>query len=164
LFKRQDDLLASLVNHMEQKNILNLMIAHHALLNALFILFRDQAIEKSEKTSSSLSELIWETNKHFFIEEKAVFDFVVMENFGVLSMVNQLKDEHITMLNDLKRFSEDASKVTKEDLENFSNLLEVHRELEEEKLYPKIDNELSEQQKKKIIDRVNEVPFPKSKN
>jgi hemerythrin-like domain-containing protein len=161
LFKRQDDLLASLVNQMEQKNILNLMIAHHALLNALFILFRDQALEKSVKTSSSLSELTWETSKHFFVEEKAVFDFVVMGNFGVLSMMNQLKDEHTIMLNDLKRFSEDPSKVTKEDLENFFNLMEVHRELEEEKLYPKIDKELLEQQKKKIIERINEFPLPK---
>jgi len=142
-------------------NILNLMIAHHALLNALFILFRDQAAEKSPKTTVFLSELRWETQKHFFVEEKAIFDFVIMENYGVLATINQLKDEHLTMLNDLKKFEDSLAEATKEDLENFHNLMESHRKIEEGELYPKLDKELPPEQKAQIISRINEIPLTK---
>jgi iron-sulfur cluster repair protein YtfE (RIC family) len=146
---------------MAENSILNLMVAHHALLNALFVLFRDQAKEKSPKTAASLTELKWETKKHFFVEESVIFDFVIMENYGVLATINQLKDEHVTMLNDLEGFSENIDQITSKDLENFYNFLESHREIEEKELYPKLDKELSEEQKSQIIARINEVPLTK---
>lgn len=144
---------------MAEDSILNLMISHHALLEALFILFRDEAKEKSERAAASLSELTWETKKHFFAEENAIFDFVKMENYGVLSVINQLKDEHITILDDLKKFSDNLPELANDEIENFYNLLESHRETEEKELYPKLDKELRDEQKRQIISRINEIPL-----
>src|SRR3989344_4826781 len=146
---------------MIEDNILNLMVAHHALLYTLFTLFRDELKDKSLKAKSTLSELRWETQKHFFVEEKVIFDFIIMENYGVLATINQLKDEHLTMLNDLKRFEDSLAEATKEDLENFHNLIESHREIEEGELYPKLDKELPPEQKAQIISRINEIPLNK---
>jgi hypothetical protein len=144
-----------------KSNILNLMVAHHALLDALFALFRDQIRDGSPSSRVSLSELIWETNKHFFVEERAIFDFVPLENYGVLGTINQLKDEHITMLNDLKKFAEKLPEVKSEDMDNFHKSLESHRQVEEKDLYPKLDKELPEEQKKEIVARINEIPLTK---
>ena len=115
--------------------------------------------ERSPEAITSLSELAWETKKHFFSEESAIFDFVTMENYGVLATINQLKDEHFVMLGDLKRFSENLPNIASEDLENFHNSIESHRKIEEEKLYPKLDKELSNEQKKLIVSRINEIPL-----
>jgi hemerythrin-like domain-containing protein len=146
---------------MAEENILNLMVAHHALLDALFSLFRDQIKDGSPNAKSSLAELRWETKKHFFVEENAIFDFVTMESYGVLSTINQLKDEHITMLNDLKMFSEKFPGIKSEEMDNFHNLLENHRVLEEKDLYPRLDKELSNEQKKEIVNKINEIPLTK---
>ncbi len=108
-----------------------------------------------------LANLYGKPENIFFVEENAIFDFVKMENFGVLETINHLKDEHITMLLDLKRFSEDFSEITASQIENFHNLLEHHREVEEKELYPKLDKELRSEQKRQIIDRINEIPLQK---
>ena len=146
---------------MAEENILNLMLNHHALLGALLTLFKEELKTRGTMAKSSLAELKWETQKHFFSEENAIFDFVQMENYGVLEMINQLKDEHIAMLNILNRFLNNIDAITDEEVEKFSNLLESHREIEEQKLYPKLDKELPYDQKMQIISRVNEIPLTK---
>jgi iron-sulfur cluster repair protein YtfE (RIC family) len=146
---------------MAEDNILKLMVAHHALLNVLFELFKVEAKEKSSRVQASLSELAWETKKHFFAEENAVFDFIIMENYGVLEVINQLKDEHIEMLNQLKKFSEKVPEISDEELEKFHALLESHREVEEKNLYPKLDKEMRPEQKQQIVARINEIPLTK---
>lgn len=144
---------------MAEDTILNLMIAHHALLETMFALFRDEAREKSSKTGASLSELTWETRKHFFIEENAIFDYLPLKSMDVLKTINQLKDEHIVMLDNLKNFSATLPEVKNEELESFHNLLESHRTVEEKDLYPRLDKELAMIQKRKIVSRIEQIPI-----
>lgn len=144
---------------MELNSLSNIMVAHHALLETMFVLFEDEAKDKSSRTAVTLSELTWEIRKHFFTEESAIFDFLPMENYGVLETINRLKDEHIEMLNDLKKFSENLPEITDQDVQKFSNLLEGHRKIEETDLYPKLDKEMREEQKKQVISRINEIPI-----
>ena len=144
---------------MKNDNILNLMVNHHALLEALFVLFRDEAKEKSPRTGATLGEFAWETKKHFFAEESAIFDYLPMESYGMLEVINQLKDEHIEMLSQLKKFAANLDELKDEDVESFSKLLEAHRKIEEINLYPKLDKELRDGQKVQIISRINEIPI-----
>jgi len=137
------------------------MISHHALLGALFSLFEDEAKEKSPRAGSSLSELAWETKKHFFAEENAIFNLPQIKDMGVFKMVHHLKEEHVMMLDYLKRFADDLPEIKEGDVEKFAGLLEGHREAEEKELYPKLDQELPEDQKKQIVFRINEIPINK---
>lgn len=147
---------------MAEDTILNLMLNHHALLWALFTLFRDEAKEKSPRAFATLSELAWETKKHFFAEENAIFDFLPMKNYGVLEIINVLKDQHIKILNDLKKFSDNFAELTDEEIGEFYKLLESHRKIEELNLYPKLDKELRDEQKRQVITRINEIPISKN--
>ena len=146
---------------MENKNnsILNLMVSHHALLEALFVLFRDEVAEKSPRAGNSLAELIWETKKHFFTEENAIFDFVPLENVEILTTINHLKDEHLIMLSNLSGFAEDLSKVTSDEVDAFYKMLEDHRQVEEKELYPKLDEKMREEQKAQVILHINQIPL-----
>jgi hemerythrin-like domain-containing protein len=146
---------------MAEDTILNLMLNHHALLGAIFSLFVDEAKEKSPKAEATLSELSWEVRKHFFTEETAIFDFLPVRNMNVFEMINQLKDEHLIMLDDLKKFSDNLAAVTDGEIEKFYGLLERHRQTEENELYPKLDRELRDEQKRQVIQRINEIPIHK---
>jgi len=144
---------------MADENILDLMLNHHALLWTLFISFRDAARENSPDTAKAFSELKWETKKHFFTEENAIFDYIPMKNMGVLETINQLKDEHITMLGQLENISNSLPELKIEVVDKFQYLLESHREMEEKKLYPKLDKELNKIQKHQIVSRIEQIPI-----
>jgi hemerythrin superfamily protein len=146
---------------MAENSILNLMISHHALIDALFSLFREEIREKSPRARASLAELEWEMKKHWFAEENAIFDFLPLKNIEIWKTINHLKDEHLTMLNGLKKFSESLLEITGDEIENFYKLLEDHRTTEEKDLYPRLDKELREEQKAQIITRINEIPINK---
>jgi hemerythrin superfamily protein len=111
----------------------------------------------------SFAEFSWELKKHFFVEENAIFDFIPMKTFGVFETISHLKDEHLTMLVNLKKFSDNLQEIRQEDIDNFGEMLQHHREEEEKELYPKLDNELGDEQKSQIMARINEIPVTKSK-
>lgn len=153
---------------MPEETILHLMLNHHALLWTLFIAFKDDAKENSPKTSASLSEFVWETKKHFFTEENAIFDYLPLKSMDVLETINHLKDEHLKMLSMLEKFSKSLSlgrsqtgeaEIKMEDVDRFHYLLESHREMEEKKLYPKLDKELAVVQRRQIVSRIEEIPM-----
>jgi len=143
---------------MDKNNLLNLMVGHHALLEALFALFDDEIREKSPHAVKSLAELEWEIQKHFFVEENAIFNLPQIKAIKVYDMVLHLKAEHTEMLGYLRKFSENFSEIKSEDIEKLAGLLATHREMEEKELYPKLDKELPEEQKRQAILRINEFP------
>jgi hemerythrin superfamily protein len=147
---------------MAQDTILNLMVNHHALIETMFVSFRDEAREKFPRAGASLSELSWEMKKHFFAEENAIFDFFPLKSMDIFRIINQLKEEHISMLNYLKKFSDNLARISEEDIEDFYKLLKDHRETEEKKLYPKLDKEMREDQKMQILSRINEIPITRN--
>jgi iron-sulfur cluster repair protein YtfE (RIC family) len=144
-----------------EDTILNLMLNHHALIGAIYSLFVDEVKEKSQRAEATLSELSWEVKKHFFVEETVIFDFLPVRSMNVFEMINRLKDEHVAVLLDLKKFSDNLQEVKEEEIENLSKLLEGHAKTEEKDLYPKLDKELPEEQKRQIILRINQVPINK---
>ena len=146
---------------MEQGNILNLMVSHHALLDALSGLFRDEVRDNSPTVEKSLTELSWELKKHFFTEENAIFDFIPLKNIDIWKTMNTLKDEHLAMMDSLKDFAEKLPDISEADLDAFYELLSEHREVEEHELYPRIDKDLSAEHKHQIIVRINEIPITK---
>lgn len=144
---------------MEQDSILKLMVAHHALLNAQFMLFRDSIKEKSPKVADFLSELKWETKKHFFVEENVIFKSEDIATEGFSATVNHLEEEHKEMLAKLDEFGADLASVASEALEDFHKILEKHRYVEEHDLYPKLDTNMPADEKERIVKRINEVPI-----
>lgn len=144
---------------MAEKNILSLMLNHHALLWTLFVAFKDDAKENSTNTSASLAEFVWETKKHFFTEENAIFDYLPLKSMDVLKTINQLKDEHLKMLSMLEKISNSLGEIDMVGVDKFHYLLEGHREIEEKKLYPKLDKELGKLQRHQIVLRIEQIPL-----
>lgn len=146
---------------MAEETILNIMVAHHALLESFFGIFATEAKKKSLRASEYLTELVWEMKKHFFAEESAIFDFPPLKIMGVWEIVKQLKKEHVIMLEDLREFLENPEAIKDEAVNDFHSLLENHRKIEELNLYPRLDSGMQEDQKRLVISRINEIPINK---
>lgn len=134
---------------MKKDIILEIMVAQHALLEALFASFKGEPAGSQQK-QNFFAELTLEAKKHFLIEEQAIFALLPWKGGEILEMVNKLKREHILMTAKLEGAAID---------EEFSKTMESHLEVEEKKLYPLLDKKLNDEEKKLIISRINEIPF-----
>jgi len=139
------------------EDILNLMVAQHAFLESIFFIFQNEMKNNSEKAKDSLSEFVWESKKHFFVEEEVIFNFMAWKEPKILETINQLKIEHSIMIDKLEKMEQDLSAVSTTEIENFYKLLTSHRDIEEKNLYPKLDESLSNSQKLQIIKRATQI-------
>ncbi len=148
---------------MEKNKILNIMVAQHGLIEALFLAFKDEVKVHQERAKIFLSEFSWEIKKHFFIEEAAIFGFSLAGNSEITEIISRLKYEHVLMADQLNKMIKGISEINNGQTEEFLKLLTSHREAEEQKLYPHLDEKLSDEQKMLIISRINEIPVNKFK-
>jgi hemerythrin-like domain-containing protein len=72
-------------------------------------------------------------------------------------MLPELIKEHNEIINRLRVMRRDVLIGHSSDFTGFKELLLRHKTFEEEELYPKIDQELSEEDKQRIIDRIQEM-------
>jgi hemerythrin-like domain-containing protein len=144
-------------------SILDLMLIHHGLLEVLFKSLKDNInLEtKAEFVRKIVSEFRWEMEKHFFVEEKVIFAFCTATDPQSCAIVVELLNEHKRMRDMLEELKQENVKKDSV-LNRFENLLKDHRLTEEYKLYPRIDEELSEDDKSLITGRINELPKVKS--
>jgi hemerythrin superfamily protein len=139
------------------EDILNLMVAQHAFLESIFFIFQNEMKNNSEKAKDSLSEFVWESKKHFFVEEEVIFNFMAWKEPKILETINQLKIEHSIMIDKLEKMEQYLSAVSTTEIENFYKLLTGHGDIEEKNLYPKLDESLSNSQKLQIIKRATQI-------
>ena len=106
-----------------------------------------------------LDKFNWELEKHIFTEEKAIFTSYnpedVIEGY---KMLPELTKQHNYIINTLNNWRDDIHK--KRILSDVSSIKEFiirHKDFEEQKVYPKLDEGLKEEEKKKIVAKINEI-------
>ena len=144
---------------MEKNKILDLMVAQHALIEALFSAFKDEVSINPARAKSFLSDLTWEVKKHFFIEEQAIFNLLPWKDQEILEMVAKLKQEHILIVDGLEKSFSDLSLLSGQGGEEFGKLIMGHRQAEEKKLYPLLEERLTPEEKEYILARARQIPL-----
>jgi len=145
---------------MNNKNtILDLMIGHHALLEVLLTVLKDNLEKGSGAIRESLDEFRWQLEKHVFVEERVIFEPCRVRGSDICEVIKHLVEEHDTMMKMLNNMRDDMTKKDAAGITAFQELLKEHREVEERKLYPKLDIDLDKFQKEGIIKRINEIPL-----
>jgi iron-sulfur cluster repair protein YtfE (RIC family) len=94
--------------------------------------------------------------KHFFIEEKIIFS-VYNSSEGERDDLNELVKEHKEIIWEIKKIRENLDRGVKPNVERLKRGLIGHSRFEDEVFYPRLDDELSENEKELIFDRVDEV-------
>jgi iron-sulfur cluster repair protein YtfE (RIC family) len=100
----------------------------------------------------------WELEKHMFVEEKAIFTSYNPKNIASgYRMMPTLVQQHNDLLNKLQVMRKDLTWQRPAKFEEFRELLLTHKTFEEASFYPKLDQELSVQQKEEIIKKIREI-------
>ncbi|MFO7677864.1 MAG: hemerythrin domain-containing protein [Thermoplasmatota archaeon] len=143
----------------EQYSIVKVMMRDHAVIQKLLHDFKDKSSNEDADLIQSFHRFEWALEKHLFTEEKAIFTMYNPEDvYQGYKMLPELTKQHNVLLNKLSLIREDIRKKRiPKDLSSFSELLISHKNYEEEHLYPKLDDALSDAEKKSIIDKINDI-------
>jgi iron-sulfur cluster repair protein YtfE (RIC family) len=143
---------------MKSTAILDLMIKDHGRLVALLNKVEKCLTQDAETAIKAFDSFEWALEKHIFTEEKAIFTSYHPDNVNTgFQMLPNLVKEHNEILNRLRVMRREVLNGHTSDFHGFKELLLKHKEFEEEQLYPKIDQELSVQDKQAIINRIQEI-------
>lgn len=134
----------------------NLMLKEHKRLNKL-IDELEEHLEDYEKTKKNFSKFKWNLEKHFFVEEKVIFD-----SFGRIDGIEtnnifHLLEDHVKIMNIIRMLEKHLSEKIKPNLEELKTKLIIHKDFEDEYFYPSLDEKLSLEQKKIISERIKEI-------
>lgn len=141
---------------MEEKIIVLMNDEHKRIANTLKEF--EEILEKDlEKSKEIFSKFKWELEKHFFVEEKAIFIITDKIAGKEVSDIFDLMNEHGEIIQITKELEEDLEENIKPNTEKLKNLLMKHCKTEDEVFYPKLDQVLSSEQKQEISERIKEI-------
>lgn len=95
-------------------------------------------------TKNTLQKLKWALERHFLVEEKAIFVFS-----PEAETVHALKTQHQAVLEEIKQISANPTNT-----EKLKKMLRKHSKFEDESFYPTLDQHLTETQKKEVLDKI----------
>jgi len=108
--------------------------------------------------SNSFNVFQWNLEKHFFVEERAIFTFynpdLVDEGYEVFL---DLSKQHTEILKKIESLRKKLQRREPFDLNEIKNLLIKHKTFEEENVYPVLDQEIDDGEKRFIIERINDI-------
>ena len=141
---------------MKENDILPRMIKDHCKIEKLLDNFENNI--NKENMIKFFHKFEWELEKHIFLEEKAIFlEYNPRDVTEGYKMLPELTKQHNYILNMLNNWRRDISNNKNiEGFYNFKKILINHKKFEEENVYPKLDETLNDNQKKRIIYKIDE--------
>jgi len=144
---------------IKSTNILNLMVKDHYKIEDLLNNLEEKNNEDFDSMKNAFNIFEWELEKHIFTEEKAIFTSYNPDDiFEGYKMLPELTKQHNFIVNKINNWRKDIRNqrmIT--DFYSFKVYLIRHKNFEEEKVYPKLDQSLSEDEKKLIVAKINEI-------
>ncbi|MBN1860682.1 MAG: hemerythrin domain-containing protein [Candidatus Thermoplasmatota archaeon] len=143
---------------MKSTSILELMTADHSKILKLL-----HDVEKSSgmelvSMMKVFDTFEWELEKHIFTEEKAIFTSYSPTNIVEgYKMVPELIKQHNDILNRIRVMRKDLMWNKPVHYHEFKECLMAHKTFEENSLYPRLDQELTDAQKQVIITKIREI-------
>jgi hemerythrin-like domain-containing protein len=136
------------------ETITQIMLKDHCMINRLFEDIRYGIEQQSSLVPKMLEDFKWGLQRHFFIEEKAIFTNFEPKDEEMSKAVNDVVEEHSMILDELKKVEDMISHKRDVDVSKLQESLEKHRELEDETIYPMLDEYLDCKKIDEIVDRV----------
>ena len=127
---------------------------HKRLLDLLLNIEND--LNDIDNLKRSINNFKWNLEKHFFVEEKVIFKIYSNSIAEEIIDLNILIKEHRDIFWLLKKIENSIPKVKIEDLENMKNDLLHHTDFEIKVFYPRLEEELEDEEKALIKDRLDE--------
>lgn len=143
---------------MQRETILEVMEKDHDRIIELLNDF-GKCIDIDKQNLKKAFELFkWDLEKHLFTEEKVVFTSYDPKDYEEgYKMIPKLMQDHNKIYTQLKEIEKTIKSDKICEFNEFKEFFLKHKDFEEEKVYPKFDQELDESTKEMIIKRINEI-------
>jgi len=140
-------------------SILSLMIKDHCKIENLISELDEKNKSSFDEMKKAFTKFEWELEKHIFTEEKAIFTDYNPDDVTLgYNILPEITKQHNYIINTLNNWREEVRKKNMlSDIYSFKEFLVRHRKFEEEKVYPKLEESLSNTDKKHIIAKINEM-------
>lgn len=134
--------------------ISKLMLGHHLMLEKLLNTFEKNLGKNFNLMSQSFDELKLGLEKHFLLEEQEIFKHYNSKRKSNLKAIERLVYEHDKMLDQINKIKNDLAVKDIIDLSEFKKELLKHRYFEEDYFYPRLEKEMTDREKRKIIEKL----------
>jgi hemerythrin-like domain-containing protein len=140
-------------------NIFKIMVKDHRKIEDLLNKLEEKNNEDFDSMQIAFNKFEWELEKHIFTEEKAIFTSYTPEDITEgYKMLPELTKQHNFIVNRLNNWRKDVSnKRMITDFNSFKIFLIRHKNFEEDKVYPMLDQSISENEKRHIVAKINEI-------
>jgi hypothetical protein len=143
---------------MRSTDILDLMIKDHNRLMEYLKDIENNLASDFGFLSNSFNTFQWNLEKHFFVEEKAIFiSYNPDEPDKDYKFFSDLMDQHTEILTIIESLRKKLQKREPFDLNELKKLLVKHKTFEEKNIYPVLDQEIDDCTKQVIIERIKEI-------
>jgi hemerythrin-like domain-containing protein len=143
---------------MESNKLLNVMVKDH---NRLMQYLKD--VEKNlnsdfEALLKSFNTFEWSLKKHFFVEERAIFTAYNPEYIeDGHQLFTNLSKQHTSILEKVELLRKNLRSGRSIDVSDLKDMLLKHKIYEEKNVYPVLDAEINEGEKRYMIERINDL-------
>ena len=143
---------------MKSTAILELMIEDHDRLMEYLKEVENNFGRDFGFLSESFNTFQWNLEKHFFVEERAIFtSYNPAEADKEYNYFSELMDQHTEILKKIEALRKKLQKREPFDINEIKKLLIKHKIFEEKKVYPILDQEIDEGEKRFIIERIKDI-------
>ena len=131
------------------------MMKHHYNIDKILGKFTKELKEKSKVNMSTFNKFKWELEKHFFLEEKAIFQLHYSNNKQTNKITTRLKSEHDKMIEELEKLEANIKLGKSFDFTDLRKMIIDHKNYENREFYPLLDDELENERRDLIIQRLS---------
>ncbi len=139
---------------MSELSISEIMMKHHFNIDKILALFTKELKEKSMVNKRTFNKFKWELEKHFFLEEKAIFQLHYSNNKQTNTITERLKSEHDEMIKELEKIEVNLNLNKSIDFSDLRKMIIEHKNYENREFYPLLDDELEDDRKDLIVERL----------
>jgi hemerythrin superfamily protein len=137
--------------------IVRVMDKDHSKIKEVLMEFEREENRNFEKSKEIFMRFKWMLEKHFFIEEKAIFNHYISESSEENESLIRILKEHREILDLIEASEENLFDEKKLDLDDLKHYILAHARFEDEVFYPKLDELLNEEKKQEIINRIKDI-------
>lgn len=143
---------------MKKIAILDLMVKDHNCIMKYIKNVENNLGKDYGLLIESFNTLHWNLEKHFFVEERAIFaSYKPEEPDKEYEYFSDLMNQHTEILEKIESLRKKLQTRKPFDLSEIKKLLVKHKTFEEKHVYPILDQEIDEGEKRFIIERINEI-------
>ena len=138
------------------ETITQLMDRDHKILIRLLEKFLEEYNKEPIESGMILEKFKWAVEKHFSIEELAIFNTLQNVDSESVSSTFELMKEHQVIMALLSKIQNELGDQVEKDVNELEASLKAHAKFEDEVFYPQLEEQLNDNQKEMIRIKMKE--------